>query len=70
MKFMLVIYACSVVHGACGERVQNPELYNTHKECALAGYELSIEAINVLEESLVNQEKIFFKFNCLFTSST
>tara|TARA_R110002124_G_scaffold109285_1_gene262070 strand:+ start:115 stop:327 length:213 start_codon:yes stop_codon:yes gene_type:complete len=70
MKFMLVIYACSVVYGACGEGVQDQELYDTHKECVLAGYESSIEAINILEESLVNQEKIFFKFYCLFTANT
>ena len=70
MKFMLIVYACSVVYGACSEGVQSPELYNTHKECALAGYQTSIKAINILEESLVNKEKIFYKFNCLSTSST
>jgi len=70
MQFMLIVYACSVVYGACGERVQSPELYNTYKECMLAGYQTSIKAINILEESLVNQEKIFFKFNCLSTPST
>tara|TARA_R100000544_G_scaffold37170_1_gene27566 strand:+ start:1858 stop:2061 length:204 start_codon:yes stop_codon:yes gene_type:complete len=67
---MLIVYACSVVYGVCGEGVQGPELYNTHKKCALAGYETSIKAINILEESIVNKEKIFYKFNCLPTSST
>lgn len=67
---MLIMYACSVIAGACGQGVQSPELYNTHKECALDGYETSIKAINNLQESLVNQEKIFFKFYCLSTSST
>jgi hypothetical protein len=70
MKFILIIYACSVVYGACGEGVQDLELYDTHKECMLAGYQTSIDAINTLEESLINQEKIFYKFNCLFTSNS
>jgi len=45
MQFMLIVYACSVVYGACGERVQSPELYNTYKECMLAGYQTSIKLL-------------------------
>ena len=64
MKFMLVMYICSVVAGQCGEGIQDPIIYTTHKDCALAGYTKSIEVLTDMDEKDVNTNRLFFSFTC------
>ena len=48
----------------CGEPIQSPIAYTTHKACALAGYAKSIEVLNSMEEKDVNTNRLFFSFTC------
>jgi hypothetical protein len=69
MKFILIMYACSTIANGCGVPVQDPKLYNSFKECAIAASEISIVALNSMDKNMVNKEQIFFGFNCLSTNS-
>jgi len=64
MKFLLVMYACSAIAGYCGNPVKDPLLYDSHKECAISGYNKSIEVLNALEKEDVNSSRLYFAFNC------
>ena len=61
---MLVMYICSVVAGQCGDGIQDPIIYPTHKDCALAGYAKSIEVLTNIDEKDVNTNRLFFSFTC------
>ena len=64
MKFVLIMYACSVVANSCGEGIQDPMKYTTHKECAVSGYTKAIEILNTMDEVTVNDARVFFSFTC------
>ena len=64
MKFMLVMYACSIIAGQCGEGIQDPVSYSSHKQCAVSGYKKAIEILNTMGEATVNDAKVFFSFTC------
>lgn len=64
MKFMLIMYACSVMANSCGEGIQDPMKYSTHKECAVSGYTKAIEILNTMDEATVNDARVFFSFTC------
>ena len=59
------MYACSVIANGCDVPVQDPKLYDSFKECAVAASEMSIVALNSMDKDMVNKEQIFFRFNCL-----
>jgi hypothetical protein len=65
MKFMLVMYACSVIANECGTPMQDPKLYNSYKECALASYALATEVMTSINDAVVNKDKLFFGFSCV-----
>jgi hypothetical protein len=62
MKFILIMYACSTIANGCGVPVQDPQMYNSYKECAVAASEISIVALNSMNKDMVNKEQIFFGF--------
>ena len=68
MKFILVMYACSVIANGCGVPVQDTKMYDTYKDCAIAASQISITAINAMDKDMVNKEQIFFGFNCIETN--
>jgi hypothetical protein len=39
MKFILIMYACSTIANGCGVPVQDPKVYDSYKECAVAASE-------------------------------
>ena len=64
MKFALIMYACSVLSNQCGDPLRDPTLYNTHKECAMAGYIQSITVLDSMDSKKVNDAKLYFSFSC------
>ena len=64
MKFILVMYVCSVVAEQCGNGIKDPIVYPTHKDYAIAGYTKSLEIITDMEDKDVNRNKLFFSFTC------
>ena len=64
MKFQLVLLLCSSLYGDCKEPKVIDRLYNTHYDCASAGYLNSITALQALGESNVNELRLQVSFYC------
>ena len=64
MKFVLIVYLCSMINQSCPESMAINAEYNTHKECAMAGYEISSSMIDKIDDELVNRNKLAIKFEC------
>ena len=63
-KFELVLLMCSIVAQDCAEPKHQPHLYQSHFDCAAAGYILSGEYFSQFDENVVNEQKLAIKFEC------
>jgi hypothetical protein len=48
MKFVLVLTLCSSIYNSCMKPIQIDEVFDSHYDCAIAGYAFSGEAIKTL----------------------
>jgi hypothetical protein len=64
MKFVLILYVCSMTSGQCPGSSYMPYEFNSHYDCVLAGYELSYKNLKELDKDLVNKERLAIKFEC------
>jgi hypothetical protein len=64
MKFILILYVCSMSSGQCPGSSYLPYEFNSHLDCALAGYQESYKALKELDKDTVNKEKLAIKFEC------
>ena len=55
MKFILSIIVCSSVYQSCLPPHSMPDLYNSHYECMIAGYNESIRKAKEIGPKEVNQ---------------
>ena len=55
MKFMLIIYACSVIADGCGVPLQYPKVYDSFQQCTVAGHKTSITVLNNLKPDMINK---------------
>jgi len=64
MKFVLILYMCSLLSGTCNSG-QIPGLeFNNHYDCARAGYDIAGASLKDLDKDLVNKERLAIKFEC------
>ena len=64
MKFMLVLTLCSSIYNSCMKPVAVEEVYEDHYSCAVAGYNLSGQAIQNFGKQRVNDEVLYISFSC------
>tara|TARA_R110000772_G_scaffold82325_1_gene174645 strand:+ start:79 stop:294 length:216 start_codon:yes stop_codon:yes gene_type:complete len=64
IKYILILQICSLTAKDCIEPVKMPDLYDSHYECALAGYEHSIQAFEIIGKEIINQSKSQVQFYC------
>ena len=64
IKYILILQICSLTAKDCIEPVRIPNPYDSHYECALAGYEHSIEAFEIIGKDVINQSKSKVQFYC------
>ena len=64
MKFVLILYICSMASGQCPGSSYMSYEFKSHLDCALAGYQLSHKALEELDKDLVNKERLAIKFEC------
>ena len=64
MKFLLIITMCSSIYANCMPPVQVEEIYDSHYDCALDGYNLSADIIENLKPNKVNADRIYLSFAC------
>ena len=64
MKFLLVIQICSMVMQQCTEPLPVSN-YNSHYDCATAGFLKGITVIRELGEEYVNDKHMLMNFSCV-----
>ena len=70
MKFLLVLSVCSASFQTCLPPVTNDVLYDSHFDCATAGYLNAIGMTRELGQTVVDRERITIKFECKPIRST
>ena len=65
MKFLLSMIICTSVYNQCLPPHTLPELYNSHYECMIAGYEESIKKAKEIGPKDINQYGTIIKFFCM-----
>jgi len=63
-KYILIINICSTLDGSCLPSLQKDILFNTHYDCAVAGYQHSQTLLRTFGKERVNESKILISFNC------
>ena len=65
MKFFLILWVCSAVHGTClSPPITQPTAFNTHYECVNAGYSKSLKMVQTMKREVVEKNRLFVAFNC------
>ena len=65
MKFILSMIICTSVYNTCLPPHQMDEVYNTHYECMIAGYEESIAKSKEIGSKEINKYGTIIKFYCM-----
>ena len=65
MKFLLSMIICTSVYNQCLPPHQMPELYNSHYECMIAGYNESIKKAKEIGREEINKYGSIIKFFCM-----
>ena len=64
MKFVLSMIMCTSVYNQCLPPFQMSELYNSHYECMMAGYDESIKKVKEIGPEEINKYGTVIKFYC------
>jgi len=64
MKFILVIQLCSIVAGACDNPLTIDKPFNSYRDCAIFGYEMSSKYLQQMNPDELNKQQIYTKFYC------
>jgi len=66
-KFALIISICSSLDGSCLYPFKADKLFNTHYDCAVAGYQHSQTLLRSFGKNRVNESKVIISFKCKLT---
>ena len=70
MKYILILYMCSMVSGECPTSTISGYQFENHYDCVNAGYGVSQQTFRNLEDleewsrEYIEQEKIAIRFEC------
>ena len=64
LKFALIISICSSLDGSCLYPFKADKLFNTHYDCAVAGYQHSQTMLRSFGKDRVNKSKVIISFKC------
>ena len=65
MKYILIIWICSLVGGnKCMAPMESPRLYNSWYECSVAAHQESISLLQKMGYANVNKYQIGTKYSC------
>ena len=68
MKYVLILYMCSMVSGECPSSNVSGYQFNNHYDCVVGGYKeaynafRSLEKMEQLEKTYIEDEKLVIKF--------
>ena len=63
MKFLLTIQICSALMQQCTPPIEMG-IYNSHYDCATAGFIKGVSTIRELGEDYVNEKRMLMNFSC------
>ena len=63
MKFFLVLYLCSMITGQCTDHHIPGYSFESHYDCAIAGYALSQDEYYFGLDK-INEQRLAIKFEC------
>ena len=69
MKFLLIIQICSAVIQQCAPPLEMG-FYNSHYNCATAGFIKSMETLREFGEKYVNENHMLVNFSCAKQETT
>ena len=64
MKILLSLIICSQVAGTCLEPYQWPDRFDTQYDCMIFGYEESLNKMEQIGRTEVNQYNMYIRFTC------
>ena len=64
MKILLSLIICSQVAGTCLEPYQWPERFDTQYDCMVFGYKESLNKMEQIGRTEVNQYNMYIRFTC------
>ena len=64
MKFILILYMCSMSSGACLPPYEWPVQFEDAYECSIAGYEESARKLKEIGPEEVNKNRLSITFSC------
>ena len=70
MKYLLVLYMCSINTGQCPSSSISGYQFNTHYDCINGGYAVAQQTFRQLQEmeeferDIIEKEKLVIKFEC------
>ena len=65
MKYLLILWVCSAINGACMlPPVTYPQPFNSHYECVKGGYLDSMQMVQAMGREEVEKNRLFVAFNC------
>lgn len=63
-KFVLILYLCSLNAMQCDNGMITGIEFNSHYDCAIAGYEMSATSMKEMDKDHVEKHKLAVKFEC------
>ena len=70
MKYLLILYMCSLITGQCPNSTISGYQFNSHYDCVNAGYAIAQKTYRNLKEleewdtNYINDNKIVVRFEC------
>ncbi len=70
MKYVLILYMCSMVSGECPSSNVSGYQFDNHYDCVVSGYKQAYNAFHGLQEmeeferTYIEDEKLVIKFEC------
>ena len=64
MKYVLILYLCSMLDNSCFESTITSHEYPTYYDCALSGYKLSHNTLMKSDPGRVEDAQLAVKYEC------
>ncbi len=64
MKYVLILYLCSMRDNSCFESTITSHEYSTYYDCALSGYKLSHNTLMNLDPGRIEEQQLAVKYEC------
>ena len=70
MKYILILYICTMTTGTCPSSTVSGYQFDTHYDCVEAGYKLAynryknLHELEELDKDYIEEKKIVVKFEC------